>query len=124
MRTFRRLHLLNLLFTTLCVELSTSILFTLSKPVLAHQKHSGTPFLLNAGNDQDLHQNAFGGPGENRTRVQNTFLVASYNHIHIIHYKFIIVKTFYIVFSANNVTFVELTSTLPALVPISIVYNA
>ncbi len=40
MRTFHRLHLVDLLLTTLCVELSTSVLFALSKPFHPHQKQS------------------------------------------------------------------------------------
>ncbi len=36
-----------------------------------------------AGNDQDLKEHAYGGPGGNRTRVQNTVCIASYSDIFI-----------------------------------------
>jgi hypothetical protein len=51
MRTFHRLRLLNLLLTSTPDELSTSVLFALSKPVHPHQKHIGsrTYFLLTFG---------------------------------------------------------------------------
>jgi hypothetical protein len=75
MRTVLRLHLLVLLFTTLCVELSTSVLFALSKPGHPHQKQT-----LGRQPKLSVTQSAFGGDGRNRTAVQNTFLVASYNH--------------------------------------------
>lgn len=88
MRTFHRLQLLYLLLTTICVELSTSVLITLSKPVHPHQKQSSLDsnlvLVLSICASHSADQIAFGGDGGNRTPVQNTFLVASYNHNHVV----------------------------------------
>jgi len=46
MRTFHRLHLLDLLLTTLCVVLSTLLLFALSKPFHPQQQHTISNMLL------------------------------------------------------------------------------
>jgi len=88
MRTVSRLRLLFLLLRPsspnpngFCfAELSTLLLFALSKPSQAHQKHTArcSPQTLRAWVSHDL--NASGGPGGSRTRVQNTFLFASYSN--------------------------------------------
>ena len=84
MRTFHRLRLLDLLLATICVELSTSILFALSKPGHPHQKHTVWNFIVSIVISLTSRQYVFGGDGRNRTAVQNTFLVASNNHIMVL----------------------------------------
>ena len=85
MRTVRRLRLRFLLLRPSfpnpngfhIAKLSTSILVALSKPSHPHQKHNHVSYVSICYVHIDY---AFGGGGENRTPVQNTFLVASYNH--------------------------------------------
>jgi len=92
MRTVRRLRLRFLLLRPSfpnpngfhIAKLSTSVLVALSKPSHPHQKYIATVSMF--ATDNSVRQYTFGGGGENRTPVQNTFLVASYNHITIIHY--------------------------------------
>lgn len=85
MRNVHRLHLLGLLLTTLCVVLSTLLLFAPSKPVHPHQKQSSLDsnlvLVLSICASHSAGQIAFGGDGGNRTPVQNTFLIASYSNI-------------------------------------------
>ena len=81
MRTVRRLRLRFLLFTTLCVVLSTQLLIALSKPSHPHQKYIAT-FVF--ATDNSVRQYTFGGGGGNRTLVQNTFYIASYSNSYII----------------------------------------
>ena len=90
MRTFHRLRLLDLVFTPTLV--SCPLLYLLpcrnhGRPIIKHTTEieyegiepSSTPHVLDARFSQ---ANVFyGGPGGSRTRFQNTFLVASYNHI-------------------------------------------
>jgi hypothetical protein len=79
MRKLHRLHLLCLLdLRSSPTELSTSVLFALSKPVHPHQKHILVSYVSVCYEHTEC---AFGGDEGSRTPVQNTFLVASYNHI-------------------------------------------
>jgi len=77
MRTVSRLRLLLFSFNVFSDKLSTSVLVALSKPSHPHQKHNHVSYVSICYVHIDY---AFGGGGENRTPVQNTFLVASHNH--------------------------------------------
>ena len=64
-------------------ELSTLLLVALSKPWQAHQKHIVKSLAKTSKRQGDRSfeytpQYACGGPGGSRTRVQNTFLFASF----------------------------------------------
>jgi len=76
MRTVRRLRLRCLLFTSTPDVLSTLLLFALSnlvRPII------NILSLLKVYQQADT-QYVYGGPGGIRTRVQNTFYFASYDH--------------------------------------------
>ena len=98
MRTVSRLRLLCCASTArnsqpygFCfAELSTCLLFALSNPNQAHQKHT-IPTRALRGFFHLGQLCAYGGPGGFRTRVQNLFLSASYNHtkIHIIYFSMV-----------------------------------
>jgi len=90
MRTVSRLRLLLFSFYVFSDKLSTSVLVALSKPSHPHQKYIATVSMF--ATDNSVRQYTSGGGGENRTPVQNTFLVASHNHSSIIHYLFLLVK--------------------------------
>jgi hypothetical protein len=83
MRTVRRLRLRCFSFYVFSDKLSTSVLVTLSKPSHPHQKYIAIVSMF--ATDNSVRQYISGGGGENRTPVQNTFLVASHNHSPIIH---------------------------------------
>ena len=56
--------------------LSTRLLLALSKPGPSHQKHA---HVSDVSVYYEYTERAYGGPGGNRTRVQNTFCSASYS---------------------------------------------
>ena len=62
-----------------------SLLIALSKPDQAHQKHycldSNLVLVLSICASHSADNNAFGGPGRNRTAVQDTVQSTSYDHI-------------------------------------------
>ena len=89
MRTVRRLRLRWFSVYIFSDELSTSVLFALSKLCQARQKHTTCRLLVPLrleliGPFADCptigEQYVYGGPGRYCPAVQNTFLVASYNY--------------------------------------------
>jgi len=78
--------------------LSTLLLIALSKPSHPHQKYITCRLLVSlrleliepfADCPTIGEQYTFGGGGENRTPVQNTFLFASYSNSYIIPYIYL-----------------------------------